>query len=68
MTDAARVIALAEPDFVTAEDGFVVWWPTKVGGFHEAWSLRAIADELDRRNADWAAQIEAYFSGQGQAA
>lgn len=47
-------------DFVTDVDGFVKFWPSK-GGCLEAHDLRAIADELDKRNAAWVAQINAYF-------
>ena len=57
-------------EFVTLEDGYVYWWPTlKVvkhesggttggGGALSSETLRTIADELDRRNAEWDKQIQ----------
>lgn len=38
-------------------DGFVYYVPARPG-LIAAWELRVIADELDRRNADWKAQID----------
>jgi len=60
-----RIIAIAEGmgDLVTGDDGFVVYWPSAGGaGAYSAWHLRVLADELDRRNATWAGQIEADLS------
>lgn len=47
-------------EFVPLEDGFVYYWPSGSGAL-PAVALRALADELDRRNAAWNAEIEAYF-------
>jgi hypothetical protein len=44
-------------DFITEVNGYVVWWPRGLGGFLNAASLRELADELDRRNAAWDAQV-----------
>jgi hypothetical protein len=54
-----RVAQLADErgDFVTGEDGFVVWWPRVVNGSLNAAELRILADELDRRNAEWASVV-----------
>lgn len=49
-------------DWITGDDGFVVYWPVMSRGGFSASMLRAIADELDRRNAAWAGQIEAHFA------
>lgn len=51
----------ANGDFVTGDDGFVVFWPEGQCGGFEAWHLRVIADELDRRNASWQAEISSFF-------
>jgi hypothetical protein len=54
--EKARLIAAAEKhgDFVTGDDGYVMYWPgTRSTGGWSAWMLRALADELDRRNAEW---------------
>jgi hypothetical protein len=61
-----RVIGLHESrgDFVTDVDGFVYYWPTDTNGSQAAHHLRWIADELDRRNAPWQAQIDRYFNEQ----
>lgn len=57
---AAMFIATAdsEGEFVTADDGYVVYWPNGCPGAFNAWTLRAFADELDRRNAAWDAQVQ----------
>ena len=60
----SRIIELAEAsgEFVTDEDGFVYYWPKRCrSGHYAAHQLRALADELDRRNAAWEADIKAYF-------
>lgn len=57
-----RIIKLSEErgDFVAGPDGCVIFWPDdlKQGGFN-AWHLRLIADELDRRNRGWFDQMAA---------
>lgn len=62
----ARLLELAEPDIVVGDDGFAVWWPAwgVRGGSLSAEALRIIADELDRRNATWAAELDRYFEEQ----
>jgi hypothetical protein len=58
------IVELAEKyaEFITGDDGFVVYWPTKeFGGSYTAHDLRSLADELDRRNAAWEAELKAYF-------
>lgn len=66
--ECARIITLsvAAGDFVTGPDGCVVWWPEGFPqrGALNAWHLRALADELDRRNADWCAQMDEFFAAQ----
>jgi hypothetical protein len=65
LTEAiARMVAMSEErkEFVTLEDGFVYFWPD--GSPHGAlspWVLRALADELDKRNAVWQAVIDGAF-------
>ena len=60
-----RVIKMADErgEFQYLEDGFLYYWPSG-GGAISAEQLRTLADELDRRNAKWAADIEAHFSKQ----
>jgi hypothetical protein len=49
-------------EFVTLDDGFVYYWPSGfAGGALSAYQLREIADELDRRNEAWQADINKYF-------
>lgn len=64
---AAMLIATAEQEgeLPTGPDGFVVYWPHGCNGAFNAWTLRLFADELDRRNAAWEAQIEAHFAATG---
>jgi len=59
----ARILAEADKrkEFVTGEDGYVVYWPAKLGGAYSSWVMRLIADELDRRNADWDRQMQETF-------
>lgn len=54
--------ATAMRDFITFEDGYVWYWPSGVGGFN-AGELRALADELDRRNAEWNAIVQKEIGG-----
>jgi hypothetical protein len=60
--DTARIIAMSEArqEFVRDDaNGYIYYAPE--GGIHgafESWMLRALADELDRRNAAWDAQIQ----------
>jgi len=60
--EAEKFIALvvAKGDFVTDVDGFDYFWPSNEGAL-SSHHLRWLADELDRRNAGWNAQIERYF-------
>lgn len=53
-------------DFVEDVDGYVYFWPERNTGSYAAWHLRVIADELDRRNAPWDAQINKYFDEQNK--
>ena len=54
----------AAGEFVTDVDGFVYYWQSPNHGHLSAWMLRAIANELDQRNAAWNAELEAFFSTQ----
>lgn len=62
MTDEyqQRLLEAVADELFADVDGFVKYWP-KQGGFLDAHHLRVIADELDKRNAQWAAEVEAYF-------
>lgn len=53
-----RVVRMASErgEFAELEDGYVHYFPGK-GGALAAWELRALADELDRRNATWDAVV-----------
>jgi hypothetical protein len=51
-------IAIERNEFPTMEDGYVVWWPDFCGSIRAS-ELRALADELDRRNAEWDAIVRA---------
>lgn len=59
------IVSVAEEsgEFVTLEDGFVYYWPKGVGAI-PAYQLRQLADELDKRNAEWEKQINEYFDKQ----
>ena len=50
--------AKAAGDFVCGDDGIYVYWPKGLGGALSEWMLRALADELEKMNASWAAQLE----------
>lgn len=60
-----RVITMAQRDFIAFEDGYLRYWPDKINGALSAADLRIIADELDRRNAPWDAQVNSYFQKEG---
>ena len=53
-------------DFLAGDDGFVVFWPIPTRGGFTAHDLRLIADELDRRNAKWSAEIDVHFAREQQ--
>jgi len=63
---AERVVRLAyeHGDIIAGDDGFYIYWPSQSEqrGALTEWDLRAIADELARINAPWAAEIEQHFS------
>lgn len=52
----------AAGDIGPLDDGFQHFWAKDRGAFSAA-DLREIADELDRRNKDWQAQIDREFAG-----
>lgn len=61
MSEKSRLIKFAESlgDFYVDDyDGYVYYLPNQVRGMYSAPDLRAIADELDRRNADWDDQVK----------
>lgn len=60
MTDLITTID-QNKELVTGDDGFVYYWPNKNGAL-SSHDLRIIADELDKRNAGWEAEINAYFA------
>jgi hypothetical protein len=54
--ECARIFAEMDrrKEFVTDVDGYIYWWPDRSPHGHlAAHHLRAIADELDRRNKPW---------------
>ncbi len=61
-----RLVALAQEkgDFVTGDDGFVFFWPTGCRCGLAEWELRVLANELERRNADWSAKMDEYFAAE----
>jgi hypothetical protein len=59
-----RIVRLAHErgDIVAGDDGFYVYWPTRnTMGAVDAHQLRILADELDRMNAPWQAEIDKFF-------
>lgn len=62
--EIARIIRMTDEreDFVTDVDGYVYFAPMACNGHLSSWMLRALADELDLRNAPWDAQIKQYFT------
>jgi hypothetical protein len=56
-----RLIEQASDDLLQDVDGFFYYFPRPGGGSLSPWMLRAIADELDRLNAPYEAEIDEYF-------
>lgn len=54
-----RIIKMADErgDFLALEDGYIYFDPT-VRGAMGSHTLRLMADELDRRNAEWDAKVQ----------
>lgn len=63
MTDRAMYdyFERIEDSFVMNTAGDEVFWPTGNNGYYDAFVLRAIADELDKRNGPWNDMVEEYF-------
>jgi hypothetical protein len=59
--NSSRLINLCDlhGDFVKGDDGFVVFWPIGNNGGFRSNDLRSIAAELDKRNREWAAKLNA---------
>ena len=49
---SAKVVAASEKHFLEDADGYLKFFPDG-HGMYEAHHLRIIADELDKRNAEW---------------
>lgn len=62
MTDQDIIDRIPSGHWFTDGGGFVVFWPRRSAGIYSAHFLRAIADELDRRNAPMRAAVDAYFA------
>lgn len=61
-TEAERICRMATErgDFVMDADGYMVYWPDSCPhGALSEWMLRALADELERRNTTWDAIVKA---------
>jgi hypothetical protein len=66
-SESRRIVEIVQDrnEFVTDVDGFVYYWPSRIHSGHlSAHHLRAIADELDKRNKDWEESINKYFEQQ----
>lgn len=51
-------------EIVTGDDGYKIYWPRPNGGGFDSKTLREIADELDRLNAAWDADVQNFFNQQ----
>lgn len=60
----ARVREVVTPDIIMGDDGYRVWWPTKMNGYHTEADLRIIADYLEELNKEWDDEVKAYFASQ----
>lgn len=52
---AAKLISKCDEhrDFISGDDGYIVYWPAMRHGALGSWGLRVIAQELDQRNKEW---------------
>jgi hypothetical protein len=61
-----RVIRMTNErnEFIPGDDGMFVYWPNRpdMGALTPA-DLRILADELDRLNAGWQAELDKYMEG-----
>lgn len=62
--EIARLIRLVDErkEIAPLEDGYLYYFPDGQHGALSPWMLRAIADELDLRNAPWDEKIRRYFA------
>lgn len=70
MTDRAmqHYLERVESDFITNDDGYEVFWPEGNGGYYASHVLRAIADELDKRNGPYDDMVNEYLESQQEVA
>lgn len=47
-------------------DGYFYYWPKEKPGSWASYSLRLIADELDKINKEWDEEIKKYFDEQNK--
>lgn len=67
--EIARIIDITDErrEFIHLDDGYLYFAPTGTPyGALAPWMLRALADELDRRNAPHEADINQYFKDHPQ--
>lgn len=51
-------------EIMRADDGYYVWWPSReYGGYHDAHSLRILAEILDEKNKDWDEHVRRELGG-----
>lgn len=53
---------LIADEVITGDDGYKMYWPKPNKGGFDALTLRGIADELDRLNAKWDADVNKFFN------
>lgn len=46
-------------DLIRCEDGYWVFWPSRNHGAFQAYHLRIIAEELDKRNIEFEKEMDA---------
>jgi hypothetical protein len=61
----AKIIATTDSrgDFSPSDDGYMYYW-SKHGAL-SAWELRVLADELDKRNTAWDAEVQKTLGASG---
>lgn len=57
---AERLLEVVDKELLQEVDGFYYYFPSGTGML-TSHGLRIIADELDKRNADWNEQINKYL-------
>lgn len=48
-------------DIIINDDGYYIWWPNKVDGYHTDFDLLYLAAYIYQKNMPWDKEVKEYF-------